>query len=382
MHTTPRKILLAVTGISPQVVTETLYALGQQAPEHAFIPTEVHLVTTQTGKKIAMEGLLEKGHFQALLQDYPQLGQPRFDESHIHVIRDSAGQPLDDITSEEENTQAANTITRLMADLTSDAQSALHVSISGGRKTMGFFVGYAFSLFARPQDQLSHVLVSSPFESQPQFFFPPAQPRTLHIGGADVSTTNAHITLAAIPIVRLRHGQPQALLAGKVSYSDTVAAIQESLDPPRLIIDLRSQEVICDKKPFPLPPRELAWLTWWAQLNSEGIYPTRADFLRKDELRNSFLEIYKQVLGIKGPQKFKEYLEEQKVKHGTSLFKLLQDDAPEDHKKQFDTLNSKLKNHIKKQLPIAWEKYVPKNISKTYRLPITKESITIIWPDF
>lgn len=30
-HATPRKILLAVTGISPQIVTETLYALGCEA---------------------------------------------------------------------------------------------------------------------------------------------------------------------------------------------------------------------------------------------------------------------------------------------------------------------------------------------------------------
>ena len=47
-HATPRKILLAVTGISPQIVTETLYALGCEAEENpdAFIPTEVHLITT------------------------------------------------------------------------------------------------------------------------------------------------------------------------------------------------------------------------------------------------------------------------------------------------------------------------------------------------
>lgn len=33
-HATPRKILLAVTGISPQIVTETLYALGCEAKEN------------------------------------------------------------------------------------------------------------------------------------------------------------------------------------------------------------------------------------------------------------------------------------------------------------------------------------------------------------
>jgi CRISPR-associated protein (TIGR02584 family) len=48
----------------------------------------------------------------------------------------------------------------------------LHVSIAGGRKSMGFFAGYAFSLFGRTQDRLSHVLVNDPFESFPDFYFP------------------------------------------------------------------------------------------------------------------------------------------------------------------------------------------------------------------
>lgn len=77
-HATPRKILLAVTGISPQIVTETLYALGCEAKENpdAFIPTEVHLITTQTGKTIAVENLLEKGQFQALLKAIPSWASP------------------------------------------------------------------------------------------------------------------------------------------------------------------------------------------------------------------------------------------------------------------------------------------------------------------
>ena len=44
--THPRRILLAVTGLSPQVVTETLYALGvAEQGEAAFLPTDIHLIT-------------------------------------------------------------------------------------------------------------------------------------------------------------------------------------------------------------------------------------------------------------------------------------------------------------------------------------------------
>ena len=38
-----RKILLSVTGMSPAVVTETLYAL---VTEKGFIPTEIQVITT------------------------------------------------------------------------------------------------------------------------------------------------------------------------------------------------------------------------------------------------------------------------------------------------------------------------------------------------
>ncbi len=43
----PRRILLAVTGLTPQVVTETLYALACR-PQTPWVPDEIHLVTTAT----------------------------------------------------------------------------------------------------------------------------------------------------------------------------------------------------------------------------------------------------------------------------------------------------------------------------------------------
>ena len=61
--------------------------------------------------------------------------------------------------------------------------ASLHVSIAGGRKTMGFYVGYALSLFARDQDRLSHVLVPPSLESRQDFFYPPPPPfPPLHAG--------------------------------------------------------------------------------------------------------------------------------------------------------------------------------------------------------
>ncbi len=297
MH--PRRILLAVTGLSPQILTETLYALGVgAAAEHErFIPTEVHLLTTSEGARLARTALLhpDGGHYHALLRDYPALGRPTFDETYIHVIRDPAGQPLADIRTPQENASAADSITALMAELTRDEHAQLHVSIAGGRKTMGFYLGYAFSLFARPQDELSHVLVSSPFEGHPDFFYPPATPRRLTTrDGQHIDTADAHVTLARIPVVRLRHGQPEALLQGHASYGDTVAAIQRSLQPPRLYIDLSRKLVQCGTSDVRLPPAQLAWLAWWAQ-NALQQRPAQ-NWRTADAL--SFLALYRRVVGI------------------------------------------------------------------------------------
>ena len=297
----PRRILLAATGLSPQVVTETLYALGVRAGqdgqggEGTFAPTEIHLITTEQGAKIARTALLhpDGGQFHALLRDYPQLGNPTFDDAYIHTIHDAAGQPLADIRTPQENAAAADSITALMAELTRDPQAQLHVSIAGGRKTMGFYLGYAFSLFARPQDELSHVLVSAPFESHPDFFFPPATPRRLATrDGQHIDTADARITLARIPVVRLRHGQLQALLDGHASFGDTVAAIQQSLQPPRLSIHLREQRVLCGETSVRLPPALVAWLAWWAV---QTIQQRGPQHWRNADARE-FLDLYTRIL--------------------------------------------------------------------------------------
>jgi CRISPR-associated protein (TIGR02584 family) len=69
--------------------------------------------------------------------------------------------PLEDIVTEADNVAVADFITEKVRAVTADPEASLHVSIAGGRKTMGFYLGYALSLFGRPQDRLSHVLVSA-----------------------------------------------------------------------------------------------------------------------------------------------------------------------------------------------------------------------------
>lgn len=293
-HQYPRRILLCVTGLSPQIVTETLYALAHA--EQPFLPSEVHVITTESGARLVKAALLHQdgGQFHALLADYPSLATAGFSESQIHLIRKADGTTLADIRSPEENAAAADAITALVAELTRDENSALHVSIAGGRKTMGFYLGYAFSLFARPQDRLSHVLVSPPFESHPDFFFPPRRPRRLASrDGRHIDTAEAAVTLAEIPVVLLRHGLPSELVAGRAGFVSTVCHLQESFAPPYLSVHLQERRVVCGNRELALPPAIIAWLAFWVDTLLAG----RAMRHWRDIAAEEFLRHYAQVVG-------------------------------------------------------------------------------------
>lgn len=267
----PRRILLAVTGLSPQIVTETLYALAV-ARSPAFVPTEIHLITTVEGAERARLALLsdEPGWFHRLRRDY-RLPEMRFDAGCLHVLEDAAGDPLADIRSPADNERAADIITEMVRALTADPASSLHVSIAGGRKTMGFYLGYALSLFGRSQDRLSHVLVNEPFESSWDFFYPTPYSRVITTRDNKLAdTAAAEVTLAEIPFVSMRHGLPQALLAGRARFHETVAAANDTLGPPELVIDLDNRRVRVGGALCSLPPAELAFLSWFARRCAKG----------------------------------------------------------------------------------------------------------------
>lgn len=279
LHPYSRRVLLAVTGLSPQVVTETLYALAVAAPE-PFIPTEVQLLTTAEGAERARLSLLHENTawFHRLRADYA-LPDILFGPGQIHLLTDADGNPLADLRTPDDNTQAADAITERVRLLTADPDSALHVSIAGGRKTMGFYLGYALSLFGRPQDRLSHVLVSPPYESHPEFYYPTPDSRVIYTPpphNRPYDTRDARITLAEIPFVSLRHGLPDALLAGQASFRATVDAARAALAPPRLVLDPARRRIQAAGQLLQLPPAQFALLALFAHRAQLGAPPLAA----------------------------------------------------------------------------------------------------------
>lgn len=298
-----RRVLLAVTGLSPQVITETLYALAvERCP--AFVPTEIHVVTTEDGAQRLRLALLshEPGWFARLCVDY-SLPAIDFNESNIHVMMDQDGKPLADIRSLQDNQQAADFITEKVRSFTADDDCALHVSMAGGRKTMGFYMGYALSLFGRAQDRMSHVLVSEPFEASLDFFYPTPYSRVIAVrDNALADTSAAKVTLADIPFVSLRQGLPAPLLAGQASFNGTVAAARRALAPAELVIDLPQRRIRAAGLLFKLPPAPLALLALFARRAMHGrqslAAPTKT--IPDVDLAELFLRELKTIAGTLG----------------------------------------------------------------------------------
>lgn len=272
-HDYPRRILVCASGLSPQIVTETLYALAVETHGRApFVPTEIRLISTSEGAEQARLALLapDRDQFGKLCREYG-LSPIYFDESCIEVITDAEGTPLKDIRTPEHNELAADAITGLVARLTSDPDAAVHVSIAGGRKTMGFFIGYALSLHGREQDRLSHVLVSEGFEGHRDFFFKPRSPVTLADSrGREMSTATARIHLADIPFVSLRHSLHLPLLDGKATYADTVRSWKRSTADGELIILRRANAIRWQDVQLALAPVEMAVYAWLAHRRKQG----------------------------------------------------------------------------------------------------------------
>ncbi|MGS2743876.1 CRISPR-associated ring nuclease Csm6 [Halomonas sp. LS-001] len=229
--------LLAVTGMSPQVVTETLYGLHEQSN---VWPSRIEIITTQKGKQKVAEGLFDDGYLAALCDE---LGMPAYTREQvvIRVVPNAQGEPVDDARTEADAEALGDYIMQTVRDLTVDGSAPLHASIAGGRKTMTFYLGYAMSLFGRLSDSMSHVLVSEGYEGLPDFYYPTRVSRMIKtFSGQTLDTANAEVSLADIPFIRQRKQLPEMLRHNDstMSFRGLVELINLGEEPERLAIRL------------------------------------------------------------------------------------------------------------------------------------------------
>ncbi|MBA6390494.1 TIGR02584 family CRISPR-associated protein [Colwellia sp. BRX10-3] len=284
-----KNILLAITGASPQVVTETLYALHT---EGKTFPDEMFVITTTSTKAMLMEGLFDNGHLAALQKEHG-LPDLKFDESHIWLIEDEDGNPIDDAKTIDDQTYMADFITHKVFELTNQEDVAIHASIAGGRKTMAFYLGYAMSLLGRPQDTLSHVFVNDEFEFVKDFYYPTKTTNwiTGKFGKGELDTSQAQITLAEIPFVRMRQSvDPQLITSmGEASFSQTVATMN-STHSKSLVLDLyqKAKTISVSGVDIKLTAKEFSFYIWLLKLTQKNNNGLIVDRSFEDDTNASF----------------------------------------------------------------------------------------------
>ncbi len=272
--------LVAVSGMSPAIVTESLWALAQETPP--TIPDEVVVITTSRGESDIQSQLLapmaEWGNqsvWQTLRHDLLEraglpAGSPKLQLSvrTIDLPDPAAGvrRPAPDLRTRADNDEAANFIVQTLAPLCDAADQHVVASIAGGRKTMGALLYAAMSLLGKESDRATHVLVSEPFENCRGFFYP-AQPhqaleaRPFGQPATSVRAEDAVIELADIPFVPLRNkfselDEPRRTFAGLVAaYSK--ARRGELRQPPCLSLDSEEGVLSVEGRPIALAGRDL-----------------------------------------------------------------------------------------------------------------------------
>lgn len=296
-----KNILLAVTGMSPQVVTETIFALYK---DKNVVIDEVRIITTSKGAEqawlgLAMEDNGNESHLNQLCKDY-NLPEIKFTKASIRIIPDANGNDVADARSIADHNSLADFIINEVRELTDDNEVTIYASLAGGRKTMTFFLGYAMSLFGRAKDMLTHVLVNEDFENLKDFFYPtPYNKRVVNYNNIAFNAKDAIITLAEIPFVRMREEMPERIIKQKANYSETVELMNIMNQEPNLVIDLINNKVKANDHDIHMARAEITFLTWAAERTLKKAPGLAIPFegFPKEEYAEKFIDLYKFING-------------------------------------------------------------------------------------
>lgn len=271
-------VLIGVVGMSPAVLTETVWALAREDPP--VIPDEVVAITTKEGREAIQAKLFGKDGWDALRKKIGSRakGKLRFgSEASIQVIGDGNSDFVD-IATLQENEKAADFILKALRQYTEDPSSAIIASIAGGRKTMSALMLSCMSLLGREQDRVCHVLANDNYLSEHRdFLFPKNKAEEKQV----------QIQLSDIPFVRVRGLYEKELGETPSSYSNLVQQFQSAAPPainyPKIEIQKAAGKIFADGKDLQLSPKEFQLasvlvgqfvargkaFTWWGEVEKK-----------------------------------------------------------------------------------------------------------------
>ncbi len=208
-------VLFAVLGMSPAVLTETVWALARETPP--VIPHRVVVLTTTQGRAALERDLFSGGEscgWNRLCAALARAGIPcegrlvfGLAADHVRLFPHPSGRnDLADIATTADNEAAADFILRELRAFTENPQTVVLASIAGGRKTMSALMMSCMSLLGRLEDRLFHVLVNPPFDGplNPPFLFPEKGRCHTDREGRSWRATAARVSLVDVPFVRMR----------------------------------------------------------------------------------------------------------------------------------------------------------------------------------
>ncbi|MDK2858259.1 MAG: hypothetical protein PWQ89_1378 [Verrucomicrobiota bacterium] len=255
-----RKYLIAVTGGSPAVLTETVWALAHQPDP--WIPEQIVLITTRIGRAAAQDLLLKQHGWERLCRALRQTGRepPAFGASDSIRVIGNGHEDFDDIQTPEESAAAADFILGVLRQYTEQPDTEIVASIAGGRKTMSALLMACMSLLGREQDRVCHVLANEEFIcNHRDFVFP---------RNAD-EAAKATIRITDIPFIRVR-GWYEQESSGKTppSYSHMVSLFRdrapEAVVLPPVELNGKQKLVSVGKSEYRLDDAEfMAVWTFW-----------------------------------------------------------------------------------------------------------------------
>lgn len=269
-------VLVAVLGISPAILTETVWALAQQVPP--VVPDRIELWTTTMGREAFHKQVEETGVWQRLLetlkaQRIPVEGKLKLGDDSWKIFANDDLNKLEDLTTEEDNLAAADKMLRELRHYTDDPMTQVLLSIAGGRKTMGALALQCMGLVGRPQDEVYHVLVNEPFDKrlEPPFFFPEKKGKSWVKHQYDEETVTdkeAQVRLFKVPYVRMRPLYEEKMKERAVGFRYLCDRVQARVyREPEVVVDMaltaQGGVVSVDGKKIKLnTSMVLLWLIW------------------------------------------------------------------------------------------------------------------------
>ena len=236
------EILILALGTTPQLVTEAIYALYKSRP--TVIYDEIFIITTSVGRNMLKKFLIDENKLAAMSKD---MGVKFTVKNNSFIVpKYDNGVELDDIKTSSDNQIIANSIVSLIKEKTGTASNRIHAFLSGGRKTMSFYMGIAMELYSRPWDKTYHILVSEQFESNKDFYYKPVKNKQIISGGNTLNTDDAEIMLIDLPMIRLRNKIKMDISDFKTALEYGQKEIDTSITQPSLKINLRNRQIFID----------------------------------------------------------------------------------------------------------------------------------------